>query len=156
MNVSLSITGFHRSYQLDDAYRQNTLIQTVKGWGWNGNLNMSYLSTKGWMYMLSANYRPKSYSLNGTFHRNPNLFLTISKNLFNDRLELGLDFVNSFVYCWNTRSNTYFRDMHQQSTQRQYANNITISVAWNIGKQFRSRRVASGISNDDIVTKKGE
>lgn len=156
MNVSLSITGFHRSYQLDDAYSQNTLIQTVKGWGWNGNLNMSYLSTKGWMYMLSANYRPKSYSLNGTFHRNPNLFLTISKNLFNDRLELGLDFVNSFVYCWNTRSNTYFRDMHQQSTRRQYANNITISVAWNIGKQFRSRRVASGISNDDIVTKKGE
>lgn len=156
MNVSLSFTGFHRAYQLDQAYRENTLIQTIKGWGWTGNLNMSYLSTKGWMYMLSANYRPKSYNLNSTFHRNPNLFLTISKNLFRDRLELEVSFLNSLVYCWNTRSNTYFRNMHQITTRRQYANNITISVAWNIGKQFRSRRVASGASNDDIVTKKGE
>ena len=155
MNASVSLTGFHRAYHLDDAYSEHTLIQTVKGWGWNGNLNVSYLSTKGWMYMLSANYRPKSYSLNGTFHRNPQLFLTINKNLFKDKLELELSFLNSLVYFWDTRSNTYFKNMKQQSNRRLHANNITISVAWNIGKQFRSRRVASGISNDDITTKKG-
>ena len=156
MNVSLSLTGFHRSYELDGTYREQTLMQTSKGWGWTSNLNMSYLSTKGWMYMLSANYRPKSYSLNGIFHRNPQLFLTISKNLFKDRLELELNFLNSLVYCWNTRSDTYFRNMHQQSIRRLYANNITITVAWNIGKQFRGRSAASSISNDDITTKKGE
>ncbi len=156
MNASISLTGFHRSYQLDDIYSEHTLIQPVKGWGWTGNLNMSYLSTKGWMYMLSANYRPKSYSLNGIFHRNPQLFLTISKNLFKDKIELEMSFLNSLVYCWDTRSNTYFKHMQQVSTRRLYANNITISVAWNIGKQFRSRRVASGINNDDISTKKGE
>ncbi len=155
MNVSVALTGFYRAYHLDNAYREHTLIEPAKGWGWNGNLNLSYLSSKGWMYMLSGNYRPKSYSLNGTFYRNPQLFLTINKNLFKDKLELELSFLNSLVYFWDTRSNTYFKNMQQQSTRRLYANNITISVAWNIGKQFRSRRTASGISNDDITTKKG-
>lgn len=156
MNVSLSLTGFHKIYHMNRQLDAVAWCVPTKGWGWNANVNMSYLSSKGWMYTVSSNYRPKSYSLNGVFHRNPQLFLTVTKSLFKDRLELELNFLNSLVYCWGTRSETFFNNMRQQTTRKLYANNITISVAWNIGRQFRSRRVADGISNDDIVTKKGE
>lgn len=156
MNLSLSLTGFYKSFHIDHNQQEHTWAIPSEGWGWRANLNMSYLTSRGWMYTLSSSYSPKTYSLNGIYHRNPQLFFTITKNLFKDRMELEINCLNSLVYLWESHSDTYFRNMHQTMTRRLYANNITITLAWNIGRQFRSRRVPSGISNDDIVTKKGE
>ena len=75
------------------------------------------------------------------------------KSTCNNQLDFKLSFTNSLVYFYTSHTNYHFRDMYQRTFQKSYANNITLSVTWNLGKRFQQRRGVSSVVNDDIVTK---
>lgn len=153
MNISISLKGFYKRYAIKPELERNTLIIPSEGWGYSATFNTSYLSTKGWMYSLSANLTPKTYELSYTHVQNPNLYVSVTKSTCNNQLDFKLSFTNSLVYFYTSHTNYHFRDMYQRTFQKSYANNITLSVTWNLGKRFQQRRGVSSVVNDDIVTK---
>lgn len=156
MNLSLSLSGDYRNYDIKSEFKSQALIIPTKGFGYSTTLNMSYLSTKGWMYSLTGTFRPRTLSLSSIYHKNPSVYLTVQKSFFKDKLDLELDFLKSLVYFWNTHTEYQFRNLQQQSERKTHVNNITISATWNFGKRFAKRKVAENITNDDITLKKQE
>lgn len=156
MNLSLSLSGDYKNYAIKSEFQSQALIIPTKGFGYSTTLNFSYLSTKGWMYSFAGRYRPKTLSLNTINHKNPSASISIQKDFFKDKLELGLDFMNSLTYFENTHTEYQFRNMQQRSENKKYVNNITINVTWNFGRRFAKRKVTENITNDDITLKKQE
>lgn len=153
MNISASVKGFYKEYSINPKFDAYTLSMPSAGWGYTVTLNLSYLSTRNWMYSINANHSPRSYTLNTTNVRNPYVYASISKSVCKNKLSFRLGFSNALVYFFSTHSDYHLRNMSQHTRQKTYANNININVTWNFGKRFNPRRVTSSATSDDIVTK---
>lgn len=108
------------------------------------------------MYNLYGTYSPRNLKFSSIRHSHPNIGVQINKNFCNDRLELGLSFTNTFVYFLSSYTDYQFKNIIQRSAQKTYLYNFSISIGWNFGKNFRLRKTASDISNDDLILEKGK
>lgn len=153
MNLSVNLKGMYKRYSLKSEFVDNTLIIPSDGWGYSATANISYLSSKQWMYSLSANYMPKSYAMSTVSTANPNIYISIAKSLCQNKVDLRLGFTNTLAYFCKSYTDYNFRNVSQRTMQKLYNNNITFTVAWNFGKRFNPRRVTSAAQSDDIVTK---
>ncbi len=153
MNLSVNLKGFYKQYNLSSEYEDQTLIVPSSGWGYAFTANISYLSSKQWMYSLSANYNPKTYSMSTITTSNPSIYMSIAKSICHNKIDLRLGFTNTLAYFCKSYTDYNFRNMSQRSMQKLYSNNITFTVGWNFGKRFNPRRVTGAAPSDDIVTK---
>lgn len=154
MNLSVSVSGFYKHYDLASQYENNALIIPSSGWGWNTTLNMSYLTTRQWIYMLQFVYKPKEYSLAEVIHHNPKFIFEVQKNILKDKVSLSLYFMHPFAYCVTRRNDYNLRYQRKRSDFKMGYNNIEFSISLNLGKWFRKRSVTSDATSDDITLEK--
>ncbi len=150
MNLSVTARGFYKHYDIASPYEDNALIVPSAGWGWNTTLNMSYLSTRNWIYSLQVTYKPKEYALAQIMHKHPQFNGMIQKNILKDKVSLSLVYLCPFVYCVTERSEYNLRHLQQRKDFKIGYSNITFSIALNIGKWFRQRSVTHDATSDDI------
>lgn len=153
MNFSVSATGYYQRYSTNAPFETSNLSIPTEGFGYSFNLNTSYLTSKGWRYLLSCQYRARSLNLNSAYYKKPQLYASVTKSFFKNRLDISLAVMNPFVYFGNSKNDYKFRDMTQQIRRRFHNDNISIGVTWNFGKRFRTRKSAGGIENTDIITR---
>lgn len=151
MNLSLTASGFYKKYDIAPQFERDALVIPSAGWGWNATVNMSYLSSKRWIYSLQCTYKPRQYALAEVIHKNPALNGTIRKGILNDKLVFTVNFMCPFVYCVSERSEYNLRNLKQRKDLKMRYNNVTLNVTLNIGKWFRHRTVTSDATGDDIT-----
>lgn len=153
MNLTINLKGMYKRYSLKPDFVDHTLIIPSDGWGYSATANVSYLSSRQWMYSLSANYMPKTYAMSTVTTAHPNIYMSIAKSLCHNKIDLRLGFTNTLAYFCKSYTDYNFRNVSQHTMQKLYSNNITFTVAWNFGKRFNPRRVTGAAQSDDIVTK---
>lgn len=153
MNLSFILTGDYMNYDIASTFYGKTHMLPAQGFGGNATLNFNYRTQRSWMYSFWGTYRPKNYGFNTLSHRHPLFRASVSKNFFHDRLGLSIVAMNSLRYFTTSRTETHFTHMRQTSLQKTHYNDLQINITWNFGKQFRERKAAEGIGNDDIELK---
>lgn len=151
LNLSASFTGTYVRHNLYDVFETKTLDIPTKGWGCSAFLNVSYLSTKGWMYLFSGQYFPRTLSLNTIYRKRPSLLGSVSKNFLHDHIEVSLSFMSPFKCLWRNRVDYQFRNMAQQVRRCNDGSDVSVGLVWNFGKKFKARKTAGNIKNTDII-----
>ena len=153
MNLSFILTGDYMNYDIASTFYGKTRMLPAQGFGGNATLNFNYRTQHSWMYSFWGTYRPKNYGFNTLAHQHPLFRASVSKNFFHDRLGISIVAMNSLRYFTTSRTETHFTHMRQTSLQKTHYNDLQINITWNFGKQFRERKAAEGIGNDDIELK---
>lgn len=150
LNLSIVAGGLYNHYGLCGDFAQFASMLPVHGWGYTATLNGSYLSTRKWQYSLTVYHKPRLYAFNSKEYKHPMVMASVNKYVWDNWLKLSLNFMNSLVYNWSSRSETLYRDMRQYFSRKMYMNEVSVSATLYIGKKFRNRQEASGVDNNDL------
>lgn len=121
------------------------------GWGYRASLFASYVSTKQWYYMVNGSVNTYIREMSSVTTQLPMLSFTVQKSFLKNKLTVSL----SGMQLLNTRvkKEFLFKTASETMINKTYNSNISLSLTWNFGKAFMSRRVGTTISNDDIQVK---
>ena len=130
-------------------FRSNVLSEHNYGWG--GKLFMGVQQTLPWKIESSlfggANF--KSYSLEGDNGAFSMIAMSLTKNLFKDRLNITLSYFTPLTGRLHYKVNTYNNSFSQKMITNISIQNVGLTIKWNFGntkRQFIDHK--SKINND--------
>jgi outer membrane receptor protein involved in Fe transport len=149
LNVTVHAGMDYNAYSSDPT---QTLISANSGYSFNGNLNLYTILPGNWSVNLSTNYRSRSYSLVQTLETTPVTFLSLNKNLFKDKLTLGISY--NYIFTLVNKGYINSSSFAQRMTNTNRMTNLTFSVTYRFGKQFNDSFRNPAINSSDIETKR--
>ena len=149
VNISTGVSYY--DYRLVVAYKPFAQTTGNAGWGYNSSMNISYVSTKDWLFILNWVINNYQRDMSCTITQRPNAIFSIRKSFLKDRLSCSM----SFIQILGTKQNHEyrFRSAYERLNVITHISNINCSFTWNFGKKIQLRSMGTTISNDDISVK---
>ena len=124
------------------------------GYGFLGTLNFSALLFKKLTTSLLFDYNSKRYDLYSTTTERPFTSLLLSTNIFKDKFNLRLAYVDLFRINGRREILLTTPDFKQRSNQNRNFSNINLTITYIFGKKF-SDAVRNKVSKyDDMELRK--
>ena len=152
LNLNVSTNAWYYDYRLLSALTPLTQSTGSEGWGVGVVANISFISSKEWMFNALLSVSPQNRDFSSVKSRRPSLELSVEKSFFGEKLTLSLNAME--ILGTKTVSKYSFRSASEQIASSTRMSNIVFSAIWNFGKTFSSRNANTFITNDDISTKK--
>lgn len=153
--LSLNVSGTlgYTDCELDPQHRATSLSLGGQGLIYQGNLNLSYRTSKGWFYTLYTQWSGRSRDFSVRRDDPPLVYFDIDKDIIPQKLSLRFSLLNPWG-AMKSHSNYLFAGMTQtQWSHHKSLQQVSLSLTYTFGKRFRTRDNNSTIEIDDRKNK---
>lgn len=153
LSLNLSTSLGYVNNQLASRHHQTALSRGGKGLIYQGNLSMSYTTSKNWTYMLYGQWSGRSLDFSQKIDYAPYIYLDIDKMVIPGKLSLSLSVLNPWGKMKHRHESLFDGISQKQWFRSSATSSISIGLTYYFGKSFEAREGNETISIDDRKNK---